>query len=153
VLSYEAWQQFFGGRNTVVGQEVRMDGRPYAIIGVMPAGFRFPISRIDAVYTPLHMSRQIREQRANHWLQTVGRLKSGVTAKQAQVDLAHVLTDLGRTYPASKGSTIQLLDLSTAILGKTSGSLRLLLYAVLALLAIHKSRSWCALIPVSVARS
>jgi putative ABC transport system permease protein len=136
VLSYEVWQQNFGGQNDAVGRQAKLDGRPYTIIGVMPAGFRFPISRVDAVYTPLHAPQRLRESRGNHWLQTVARLMPGLTAQQAQADMTQVLTDLGRTYPGSKGRTLQLIDLSTSILGKTTSSLRLLLYAVLALLAI-----------------
>ena len=136
VLSFEVWRQFFAGDSGVVGRKVNLDGRPYTIIGVMPAGFRFPISRVNAVYTPLHMSQQQREGRGNHWLQTVARLRPGVTARQAQADMARVLTDLGRTYPDSQGRTMQVVPLATAVLGKTSDSLRLLLYAVLALLAI-----------------
>ncbi len=136
VLSYEVWQQFFGSQDSVLGQKVKLDGRPYTVIGVMPAGFRFPISRVDAVYTPLHMIRGLREKRGDHWLQTVARLKPGVTLKQAQTDMTGVLTDLGRTYPDSKGRAMELVDLGTSILGNTSDSLRLLMYAVVALLAI-----------------
>jgi putative ABC transport system permease protein len=136
VLSYEVWQQFFGSQDSVIGQKVKLDGRPYTVIGVMPAGFRFPISRVDAIYTPLHMIRGLREKRGNHWLQTVARLKPGVTLKQAQTDMTEVLTDLGRTYPDTKGRAMELVDLETSVLGKTSDSLRLLLYAVVALLAI-----------------
>jgi putative ABC transport system permease protein len=136
VLSYEVWRQFFGGDSAAVGRQVKLDGRPYTIIGVMPAGFRFPISRVNAVYTPLHLSKQQREGRGNHWLRTVALLKPGVTVKQAQGDMTKVLTDLGRTYPDTKGRTMELVPLATAILGETGSSLRLLLYAVLALLAI-----------------
>ena len=136
VLSFEVWRQYFGGDAGAVGRQVKVDGRPYTIIGVMPAGFRYPISRVNAVYTPLHMSKQQREGRGNHWMRTVARLKPGITASQAQGDLTSVLIDLGRTYPNSKGRTMQVLPLATAILGETRDSLRLLLYAVLALLAI-----------------
>ena len=136
VLSYEVWQQMFGGRTDAVGQRAKLDGRPYTIIGVMPAGFRFPISQVDAVYTPMHMPKQRKDSRGTHWMQTVARLKSGVTAKQAQADMEQVLNDLGRAYPDSKGRTLRLVDLSTSVLGETRNSLYLLLYAVLALLAI-----------------
>src|SRR6202012_4029744 len=136
VLSYEVWRQFFGGDSAAVGRQVKMDGRPYTIIGVMPAGFRYPIGRVNAVYTPLHMAKQLREGRGNHWLVTIGRMRPGITATKVQSDMTGVLTDLGRTYPGSKGRTMEVLSLATAILGKTSDSLRLLLYAVLALLAI-----------------
>ncbi|MGA9241496.1 MAG: ABC transporter permease [Silvibacterium sp.] len=136
VLSYEVWQQYFGGQASVIGQKVKLEGRPHTIIGVMPAGFRFPIGRVDAIYRPLHAPQRLREYRGNHWLPTVGRVKAGVSANQAQADLARVLTDLGRTYPSSQGRTVKLVDIETYILGKTTSSLRLLLGAVLALLAI-----------------
>src|SRR5215471_6675535 len=136
VLSYEVWQQFFGGKEDVIGQKVKLDGRPYSIIGVMPAGFRFPISRVDAVYTPLHPIHGLRESRGNHWLQSVARMKPGVRLKQAQADMTGVLADLGRTYPETKGRAMELVDIGTSTLGDTSASLRLLLYAVVALLAI-----------------
>jgi putative ABC transport system permease protein len=103
---------------------------------VMPAVFRFPISRVDAVYRPLHAAKPLRETRGNHWLPAVGKLKRGVTVNQAQADMSEVLSDLGRTYTFSQGRTMQLVDIGTYVLGKTTSSLRLLLGAVLALLAI-----------------
>ena len=136
VLSYEVWRQYFGGRRDVIGEKVKLEGRPHTIIGVMPAGFRFPISRVDAVYRPLHAAKALREARGNHWLPTVGRLKPGVTVNQAQADMSKVLSDLGRTYTFSQGRTMKLVDIGTYVLGKTTNSLRLLLGAVLALLAI-----------------
>jgi predicted permease len=136
VLSYEVWRDAFGRDKSAIGRQVRLDGRPYTIIGVMPAGFRFPINRLNAIYTPLHMSSQQRQGRGNHWLQTVGRLRPGVSAKQAEADMTRVLTDLGRTYPDSQGRSMELPSLSASILGKTGGSLTLLSGAVLALLLI-----------------
>ena len=136
VLSYEVWQQFFGGRKDVIGEKVNVEGRPHTVIGVMPAGFRFPISRVNAVYRPLHAPKPLREARGNHWLPTVARLKSGVTLGQAQSDMTKVLTDLGRSYSFTQGRTMKLVDIGTFVLGNTTSSLRLLLGAVLALLAI-----------------
>lgn len=136
VLSYEIWQQFFGSQKSVIGQKVKLDGRPYTIIGVMPAGFRFPIGKINAIYIPLHLSQQQREGRGSHWLPTVGRLKPGVSLKQAQADLDQVFADLGRSYPDTKGRKVKLLEVANFFLGDTQDALRLLLCAVLALLAI-----------------
>jgi hypothetical protein len=42
LLSYSLWQQRYGGKASVVGRDVLLDGTPYRVIGVMPAGFRFP---------------------------------------------------------------------------------------------------------------
>lgn len=88
VLSYEAWQGYFGGSRDVLGQAVKLDGRAYTVIGVMPAGFRFPLSKRDAIYTPLHLNQDWMHGRGNHWLRTAAQLKDGVSLEHAQADLA-----------------------------------------------------------------
>ena len=55
VLSYEVWQQYFGGDTGVLGRSVRIDGFPYTIVGVMQAGFRFPLGVPNIIYTPLRI--------------------------------------------------------------------------------------------------
>src|SRR5437870_2794231 len=93
VLSYELWQQHFGSRSGALGQTVKIDGLPYTIIGVMPAGFRYPINMRGAIYTPLHMPKQVAEARGSHWLPTVARVKDNVSREQAQADMDRVLND------------------------------------------------------------
>ena len=137
VLSYEVWETDFGGQPDTIGKVVRLDGVPHTVIGVMPAGFRFPLSARNAVYTPLDPTPQWKANRGSHWMQTVGLLKPGVTRQQAQADLARGLSDLGRAFPETDaGRTAKLVSLHTAISGDTSGPLQTLLFAVFALLAI-----------------
>ena len=136
VLSYEVWQQNFGGARDVIGRVVRLDGLPYSVIGVMPAGFRYPISQRDAIYTPLHMIDLLRNTRGDHWLPTIGRLKPGVSAALANADMDGVLANAGRAFPDSKGRRMELRPIAEAVIGDTRGPLRVLLFAVLAVLAI-----------------
>jgi putative ABC transport system permease protein len=136
VLSYEVWQQQFGGRRSVVGQKVRLDGSPYTIIGVMPAGFRYPIQLLNAVFVPIHATSNQMTNRGNHWLATVARLKPGVTAPQAEQDLDAIFAQLGKTDTFNAGRTVHAVDLTTWVVGDTSDSLRLLLCAVLTVLVI-----------------
>jgi putative ABC transport system permease protein len=137
VLSYEVWQQDFGGAEDVIGRVVRLDGLPYTVIGVMPAGFRYPISQRDAIYTPLHMIDELRTTRGDHWLPTIGRLKPGVSVEQAKADMDGVLVNIGRAFPdQSKGRRMELHPLAEAAIGNTRGPLEVLLYAVFAVLAI-----------------
>jgi putative ABC transport system permease protein len=118
VLSYEVWQQNFGADPNVLGRSVRVDGFPYTIVGVMPAGFRFPVGVPNTVYTPMHTPAELRTARGDHWLDVFGRLKPGITMPQAQADLNRVLTDIGRAYPDSdKGRTARLLPLTMKFTG------------------------------------
>jgi predicted permease len=137
VLSYELWQSCFGGDRSVLNKAVKMNGKMVTVIGVMPAGFRYPMQMHNAVYLPMHIDQDWMTRRGNHWLRTVGRVKDGVSIAQAQADLTQVFNNLSRAYPDSDaGRTVSLPPLSNAIAAKSKGPLWTLLAAVLAVLAI-----------------
>jgi predicted permease len=85
ILSYGLWQQVYAAKPGVIGQEIRMGGRPFTVVGVMPRGFEFWDA--DARYwVPLAFTAQQKSDDARHgnsWL-NVGRLKPGATIEQAQ---------------------------------------------------------------------
>lgn len=144
VLSYEVWQNNFGGQPDVIGKVARLDGTPYTVIGVMPASFRFPLEARDAIYTPLHTNPIWAKARGMHWMRTVGLLKEGVSVQQGQADLQRAMSDLALAWPAQeRGHTGIVLPLSVAVNSlnrfgtrNLSGPLGTLGLAVLALLGI-----------------
>jgi len=136
VLGYDAWQSYFGGDPGILNKAVKLDGRAYTVIGVMPAGFRFPLNMRNAIYTPMHLDKSWMNGRGNHWLQTVARLRDGVAIGEAQADLAHVFSDLGKAYETDQGRTAHLVPLAQSVSARTRGPLWTLLGAVLAVLAI-----------------
>jgi predicted permease len=137
VLSYEVWQTYFGGDRKVVNQAIKLDGKSYTVIGVMPAGFRYPLSMRNLIYTPRLIDREWMNHRGDHWLQTVARVKDGVTIEEAQADLQHVFANVGHAHPdTDEGRTVRLERLAQTILGHSKGPLWTLLGAVLAVLAI-----------------
>jgi predicted permease len=136
VLSYDAWQNYFGGDRAILNRAVKLDGRAFTVIGVMPAGFRFPVNMRNAIYTPMHLDKPWMNGRGNHWLRTVARVKDGTTMAQAQADLSRVFSNLGKTYTTDEGRTVRLEPLADSVVGKTKGPLWTLLGAVLAVLAI-----------------
>jgi predicted permease len=142
VLSYDVWKADFNGDAGVIGRAVRLDGNPYTIIGVMPAGFRFPLYMREAIYTPLHAPESWARARGMHWMRTVGRMKDGVTLQQAQADLDRVMANLAKTYPQQEeGHTGILIPLAAELNGfasdgKMRGPMQTLSLAVLALLGI-----------------
>jgi predicted permease len=138
VLGYDTWQRQFGGDENILNHTIKLDGRAYTVVGIMPAGFRFPLSAQNVIYTPLHLdAHPWMMPRGNHFLRTVARLKDGITIQQAQADLSHVFTDLGRAYPGTdQGRIAQLAPLTQSVVGNSKGPLWTLLGAVLAVLAI-----------------
>lgn len=137
VLGYDTWQKYFGGDRNIVNRAVKLDGREFTVVGVMPAGFRYPLTMRDAIYTPHMITQDWMNGRGNHWLRTVARLKDGVTREQAQADLSHVFDNIARAYPnTDAGRTVHLHLLSESVNEHTRGPLWTLLAAVLAVLAI-----------------
>jgi putative ABC transport system permease protein len=83
------WRRRFGADRSVLGQSLRIDGRPFEVIGVMPAGFRMlhPDAEILAPYR-LDPARQFLRKPAH---QAVARLRPGVTLDQATADVARMI--------------------------------------------------------------
>lgn len=102
VLSHALWEERFGGNAGVLQQSITLDGRPYVVIGVMPAGFAFP-SRTD-FWVPVGplSSAENWKSRGNHpGLLGVARLKPGVTLEQARADMEAIAIRLEKQYPES----------------------------------------------------
>lgn len=137
VLSYDAWQRYFNGDRTILGKPVKLDGRAFTVVGVMPPGFRYPLNQHSGVYIPRVLDQSWMNNRGSHWLRTVGRVKDSATVEQAQADLQHVFTDIGKAYPDTDGGrVVKAVPLAESVAGKTKGPLWTLLGAVLAVLAI-----------------
>ncbi|MCW5971638.1 MAG: ABC transporter permease [Blastocatellales bacterium] len=87
LLDHRLWQGRFGGDAGVIGRSISLDGAPYTVIGVMPAGFEFPapISNRADIWTPRSLATE--RARKAHNLLVIGRLKSGVTQQQARAEL------------------------------------------------------------------
>lgn len=136
VLSYDVWKSNFGGDPNVVGAKFDLDGKPYACIGVMPPGFMIKGDR-HAIYTPIVVPRRRLNDRGYHWVEVIGRLKSGVSVERAQADMNHVMSDLGRAYPGTdRGRRVELISIAEDTYGDQSGGIWTLVGAVLAVLAI-----------------
>ena len=136
VLSYELWQQYFGSQVSAIGQKIKLDGVPYIVIGVMPAGFRYPINMRGVIYTPLHMPKAIAEARGSHWFPTIGRLRDGLSPGLVQADMNRVFEDIGRAFPETNGRRAKLTGIDQSIVGNSGGPLAVLAFSVLAVLAI-----------------
>ena len=106
LLSYSLWQAVFGGDPSVIGRRVNLDNEPYEIIGVMPREFHFP-SRNAELWIPIrfHQHDDDFRDRANNYLNIVGRLKPGVTLQQAQAEMTVIAAGLERQYPDQNKQT------------------------------------------------
>jgi predicted permease len=100
VIGYGFWQRRFREDPGVAGRTVTLNGEPYLIVGVAPAGFEFPSSGAEIWVAPGFTQRDFR-QRNNHFLFTFGRLKKGVSLKQARADMTAIARRLEMEFPQS----------------------------------------------------
>lgn len=110
VLSHSLWQRRFGGDPNIIGREVNIGGKT-TVIGVMPAGFEFPI-RDDSqdfwepLFSAAFMTKERREERAERTFDVFARLKPGVTIEQAKADLDLLSRQIEQQYPQSNTNVI-----------------------------------------------
>jgi putative ABC transport system permease protein len=97
LISERLWKRSFGGNPSIIGRDVRLDGTPRTIVGVMPAGFRFP-SQTD-LWAPMASVFAMNDDRSWRSDQAIGRLQPGATAQQAQAEMALIAERLALQYP------------------------------------------------------
>ena len=117
VISAGFWQRALGGRADVVGSTVRLDQRPFTVIGVMPESFRWPATstRVEA-WRPFVPSARDLESRGSHFLSVVGRLAPGVTIEQAGSEMKGIAAQLATQYPAAQTNrTVAITSLHSSI--------------------------------------
>ncbi len=103
VLSYPFWRERFAADPRVVGRDLRLDGRPFTIVGVMPEEFKF----IDAevrLWIPLAFTPQQKsdESRHNNSWESIGRLRPGRTIGEAQAQVDALNASELERFPAIK---------------------------------------------------
>lgn len=117
VLNYGFWQRRFGADPAVLGRKIELDQREYTIVGVMPKTLQYP-SDAD-IFTPLAPTAEQLSDRARHDYLVAGRLRSGVTVKQAQAEMQTIATHLAEAYPASnQGRSVHVEPLLDGINGE-----------------------------------
>lgn len=108
VLSHAFWEQQFGGDRAVVGTDVRINGQPVTVIGVLPRGFE---TDADRVFIPLGLPDEFWSTPAPILSSAIGRLKPGVTVEQAQQQLDLLAGRLGKDSPDKAGWTVRVTPL------------------------------------------
>jgi predicted permease len=135
IISQGLWQKHFAGSSSAIGARLVFDGRPYTIVGILPAEFR--VEDEADVFTLLGQSTSPRMQnRDAHGIRVWARLKAGRTLAQAQAELAVIGHRLAEQYPASNKGRIFVADPLRPDVGDVRSTLWLLLGAVSLVLLI-----------------
>ena len=137
ILTHGLWLRRFGGDPSVVGRTVRLNDKPYKVVGVLPQSFR-PFARLDRsatpeIYTPLGYDlKQPWACRGCQHLQAVGRLKPGVSFEQAKAELNNLMREIVRENPTDyfDRAVVAMMPLRDYMVGQVRTALWILLGAV-----------------------
>ncbi len=137
ILSHGLWQRRFAGQAGVIGKTVRLSGRNYKVIGVLPPSFRSPLGVRIELWTPLVFTARESEDHNNHHLLVIGRLKTDVSIGQAQTQLSTIARQLEQQYPTTNtGWIAKVILLQNAFVSDIRAALLLLSAAVCFVLLI-----------------
>ena len=146
VLSHALWEHQYGGDPNILGKAVKLDEKPFTVIGVMPAAFRFPfdgapLSEMADLWVPIAFEpdRLSPENRTREFgVGLIGRLKPGVSREQAQKDVESIASAFMQQYGYS--GTGRVVPRAYAFTGRTVEKARplviLLILAVACVLVI-----------------
>jgi putative ABC transport system permease protein len=135
LISYGTWQQRFAGDPNIVGKNILLDDKPYAIIGVMPESFvHHGPPPLWILMGPFDWKGRDVRTGGN----VVARLKPGVTIEQARSDMNRIAQDLRQEHPIANAGAdvVNVHSLQDSITGNVSTALKILFGAVALVLLI-----------------
>jgi putative ABC transport system permease protein len=127
VLSEQFWKQEFGGSQAALGRSLVMNGKSYTVVGVVPDMMPSFYQQAQ-VWVPLEAAPPY-DQHGTNYLAITGVLKPGVSAQQAQNDLAVIQSQIDKQFPDNRHG-IELQTLSQTFFGDVRPVMLILLTAV-----------------------
>src|SRR5580765_7041239 len=115
VISHRLWRERFGSDPSIVGKTVALNGPLFTIAGVMPQGFQYP-NDTDVWH---RMTWDVAQHsRGAHFMESVFRLKPGITIEAANRELQALTKRLGQENPSTNGDyTARAIPLATEVVG------------------------------------
>lgn len=114
IISYNLWQSRLGSDPAVVGKTIAFNGRPYTVIGVAPDFFKgTKFALVMDFWAPMMMVEELQRapglltSRDSHWMNSIARLRPGVSLQQASSEMSAIAQRLNQTYPNERAATTQ----------------------------------------------
>ncbi len=116
ILSFGLWQRRFASDPEMIGKTVRLDGRPHTVVGVMPKDYHFPMGA--ELWTPMAMGDKERAVRGTRYMDVVGKLKPGVSMRQAAAEMETIAKRLAQMYPeTNRDWQVRVMPIRDFLLG------------------------------------
>ncbi len=130
IASHGLWERRLGADPNAIGRTLTLDGKPYTLVGIMPAGLKYPSDETE-LWTPLVFDQRALSGRGAHWVSVIARLKPAVSLEKAQSEMSAIASRLEKQYPdTNAGWEVFLVPLEKEIVGDIRPALLLLMAAV-----------------------
>ena len=137
LIGERVWQRTFAGDPGVIGKTIMLSGDSFTIVGVMPATFRLPDQRERELWTPIALKDSEKSLHHAHYIDAIGRLKTGVSIEQARSELNTIALRLAAEHAESNaGWTVAVRPLLDSVIGDAKTILWVLFGAVTLVLLI-----------------
>src|ERR1700758_575556 len=147
ILTEGLWRRRFAADPNIIGRAISLDGRPYTVVGVLPANFALPspellssfrgTSRSIEAFVPFGWTaEQLSEVEGDHNYFGIARLAPGVSITQAAAEMNTLQQAIGRQTPDLVALSMNLFGLQQYLTGGSRNSLLMLLAAVITVLLI-----------------
>ena len=131
ILSYGLWERRYASDPKILGRSVKVDGKPFNVVGVMPKGFDYPLSA--EAWVPMALDAKQRAQRDSRFLWVVGHLKPQVSIEQAWAEMLTITKHQADAFPdAYKGWQLRVMNLGEFAAGELTRQYTLLLLGAVA---------------------
>ena len=127
ILGEGLWQGRFAGDPKIIGRDITIGGEPYTIVGVVPRTFQFPLMGLANLWTPIALTDKERADRGSSFLSAFGRLKPGITLKQAGAETAAIYGALEKQFPQTNTNLTLLADPMTEEIARKEGAPELMI--------------------------
>ncbi|HQZ18303.1 MAG TPA: ABC transporter permease, partial [Vicinamibacteria bacterium] len=148
VLNHGTWKRRYGGDPAVIGRVLNLNGAPSEVVGVLPEGFSLPREVLPTLGTaedgemflPLPLPKEAATNRGQEDYNVIAKLKPGVTAAEAQVEMDAITrrlrADHPDVYPPNGGLTFGIVPLLDQVVGNVRPTLFVLAGSVAFVLLI-----------------
>jgi predicted permease len=135
ILTYECWQRFFGGRDSIVGEIINLSGTPYAVVGILPPALSNPYNTVmifvPRVFEPQDITPDV-VQNGGGFLNVTARIKDGATFEQAAAEMRTLSESYNKAFPTHVDGARECVTktFTEELVGDFRPTFRLLLAAV-----------------------
>ena len=122
IISQGLWQSRYSGDPKIIGRNIKIEGEAFSVVGVMPGTFQFPLMGITNLWTPIALTDKDRADRGGSFFSAFGRLKAGVTPRQAEAESAAIYSRLESEFPQTNTNLTLLLNSMADTIGQHEGT-------------------------------